>query len=344
MTVGSAAALRLPSVKPRLWGLAALALLLALAALLSLFVGSRPIPIVVTLDAIRAYDPSNSQHLLVHHLRVPRTLLAIVVGAALGVSGALMQGLTRNPLADPGLFGVNAGATAAIVAAIAFLGVNSVPAYTGFGLAGAALAALAVYRLGGVGGGLNPVRVVLAGAAITVVLLAITHLITLNTDVQVFDRFRHWAVGSLQGRGQAVLIPISLLVSVGLLLALLLARALDTVALGEDLGRSLGVNPVLIRSLAALSIVILAGAATSAAGPISFIGLTAPHLARFIVGPEHRWLLPYALLIAAVLVMVADILGRVIGYPGEIGVGIMVALLGAPFFVFLVRRWRLVQL
>jgi len=333
-----------PVSSKRFWGLLALLLITALAALSSLFIGSRAIPFAVTLDALSAYDPSNSAHLLVHHLRVPRTLLALVVGAALGVAGALMQGLTRNPLADPGLFGVNAGATTAIVAAIAFLGVDSVPAYTGFGLVGAGLAALAVYRLGGVGGGLNPVRVVLAGAAITVVLLAITHLITLNSDVQVFDRFRHWAVGSLQGRGRSVLLPITLLVAFGLLLALTLARALDTVALGEDLGRSLGVHPVLVRSLAALAIVVLAGAATAAAGPISFIGLTAPHLARFIVGPEHRWLLPYALVIAALLVVAADIMGRVIGYPGEIGVGIMVALLGGPFFVVLVRRWRLVQL
>ncbi|PTY38677.1 ABC transporter permease [Saccharospirillum sp. MSK14-1] len=343
MSVG-ASTVTLERSPRRLWGLVALVLLTALAALASLFIGSRPIPVAVTLDALLAYDPSNSAHLLVHHLRVPRTLLALVVGAALGVAGALMQGLTRNPLADPGLFGVNAGATTAIVAAIAFFGVDSVSAYTSFGLIGAALAALAVYRLGGVGGGLNPVRVVLAGAAITVVLLAITHLITLNSDVQVFDRFRHWAVGSLQGRGQSVLLPITLLVVLGLALSLTLARALDTVALGEDLGRSLGVHPVLVRSLAALAIVVLAGAATAAAGPISFIGLTAPHLARFIVGPEHRWLLPYALVIAALLVVMADVLGRVIGYPGEIGVGIMVALLGGPFFVVLVRRWRLVQL
>ncbi|MEC5342584.1 iron ABC transporter permease [Brenneria populi] len=325
-------------------GLAFGALLLAALAVWSLFIGARPIPSPVTWQALVAFDPGNSEHLLVRYLRVPRTLLAMVVGAALGVSGAIMQALTRNPLADPGILGVNAGAMVAIVAAIAFLGITDVAGYMWFGLAGAGLVGSAVYLLGGGWRGINSIRVVLAGAALTVVLLALTQLITVNSDEAVFNQFRHWAVGSLQGRGYPVLIPVSVLAAAGLLLALALAKALDMVALGRDLGQSLGVNAVGVWLLSALAIIVLAGAATAAAGPIGFVGLTAPHFARFVAGSDYRWILPYSMLISAILLVTADILGRLLGYPGEISVGIMVALIGGPVFVALVRRWKLAQL
>lgn len=255
-----------------------------------------------------------------------------------------MQALTRNPLADPGLLGVNGGATLAIVAAIAFLGIESMSHYLWFGLGGAALAGAAVYLLGGVGPRHNPVRVVLAGTALSVVLLALTMLITVNANDEVFDRFRHWAVGSLQGRGYDVLVPVMYLIAGGLLVGLSLAKALDAMALGNDLGQAMGASPLRVWLLSALVIVVLAGAATAAAGPLSFIGLTAPHLARFFSGPNHRRLLPFSVLIAAILTVAADTLGRLISHPNEISVGIMAALLGGPFFVFLVKRWRLVQL
>lgn len=328
------------NVNARRWGLVLCGLLLSLLAAGSLFIGTRSIPVAVTWQSLVNFDPASSEHLLVRYLRVPRTLLAIVVGCALGAAGAIMQALTRNPLADPGILGVNAGATLASVAAIAFLGLTDITDYMGFGLAGAALVGSAVSLLGGV----NPGRMVLAGAALSIVLLALTQIITVNSDEAIFNQFRHWAVGSLQGRGYAVLWPVSQLVAVGLLLALTLARALDTVALGSDTGRSLGVNLTQMWWLAALAIVILTGAATAAAGPIGFVGLTAPHFARLITGPDHRWLLPYSMLFSAILMLAADILGRVVGYPGEISVGIMVALIGGPFFVVLVKRWRVVQL
>ncbi|MBF6215299.1 iron ABC transporter permease [Nocardia puris] len=325
-------------------GLLVLLALLAVFVVLGIITGTTSIPLADTWDAIVAFDPADSDHLLVRHLRIPRTLLGIVVGCALGVAGTIMQALTRNPLADPGILGVNAGATVAIAAAISFFGVTTVSGYMWFGLAGAALAGAAVYLLGGVGRGTHPVRVVLAGAALTVVLLALTQVILVNSEEAVFDRFRHWMVGSLQGRGYDVLIPVVTLVAAGLLLAAALARLLDAAALGHDLSRALGAQPLRVWALSAVAVIVLAGAATAAAGPIGFVGLTAPHIARFVAGADHRWVLPYSMLISAVLVVAADTLGRVVAPPGEVGVGIMVALMGGPFFVALVRRRRLVQL
>ncbi|MBK1674588.1 Fe(3+)-siderophore ABC transporter permease [Ectothiorhodospira shaposhnikovii] len=319
-------------------------MLLVAMATASIFVGTRPIPPRVTLEAIVAFDPTNTEHLLVRHLRVPRVLLGIVVGCALGVAGAIMQALTRNPLADPGILGVNAGATLAIVAAIAFFGIVDVSGYLWFGLAGAALAGAAVYSLGGIRQGLNPVRLVLAGSALSVVLLALTQIITVNSDEQVFDQFRHWVVGSLQGRGFNVLLPTAGLAAVALAASIALARMLDAMALGQDTGKALGANPRLVWIFSALIVIFLAGTATAAAGPISFVGLTAPHVARFVVGPDHRWLLPFSMIFSALMVVGADMLGRLVGHPGEVAVGIMVALIGGPFFIFLVQRWRIARL
>lgn len=319
------------------------ALLLALAVLGSC-VGTRDIALADTWAALHAFDPGNNDHLLVRLLRVPRSLLAIVVGCALGAAGAVMQALTRNPLADPGLLGVTGGAAAAIVAAVAFFGIVDITGYLWFALAGAALAAVAVYLLGGARRGIDPVRLVLAGVALTVVLQALTQVVLLNSEDVVFDQFRHWAVGSLQGRGWGVLWPAALATLAGAGLAWALARPLDAVMLGDELGQALGANPGRTWALAMLSVVVLAGAATAAAGPLSFVGLTAPHLARALAGPGHRWLLPYSMLLAALMVLVADILGRWVARPGEIGVGVMVALLCGPFFVALVRRRRIGRL
>ncbi|CAQ82979.1 MULTISPECIES: FecCD family ABC transporter permease [Photorhabdus] len=325
-------------------GLLICGLLLVAFSVFSLFVGTRPVTLKVTWEAFTAFNPANSEHLLVRYLRVPRTLLAIIVGCSLGVAGAIMQALTRNPLADPGILGINAGAAVSIVSAIAFWGISDVIGYMWFGLAGAAIAGCGVYLLGGIQHGLNPVRMVLAGAALSVVLFSVTQIITINSEDEVFNQFRHWVVGSLQGRGYEVLFPISILVVSGVMIALMLTKSLDTVALGHDLGKSLGVNQTKVWILSALVIIMLSGGATAAAGPISFIGLTAPHFARLIAGPDYRWVLPYSMLISGVMVVAADSLGRVVGYPGEISVGIMVALIGGPCFVFLIRKWKIVQL
>jgi len=328
----------------RLAGLLALCGLVLACMLFGVVAGARPIPLATTWQAIVHFDPANSDHLLVRYVRIPRTLLAVVVGAGLGTAGAILQALTRNPLSDPGILGINAGAAVAIAAAIALFGVSDVSAYMGFGLLGAGVAGTAVYLLGNLNRNGAAVRIVLAGAAITVVLLSLAQIVLVNSDEHVFDQFRHWSVGSLQGRGYAVLYPVLVLTSVGLLIALSLAKALDTAALGTDLARALGGDPRRIWGLSALAVIMLSGAATAAAGPIGFVGLTAPHIARLITGPGHRWLLPYAMAIAALLTVGADALGRVIAPPGEVGVGIMVALMGGPFFITLVRRHQVSKL
>ncbi|MDA0149019.1 FecCD family ABC transporter permease [Vibrio sp. LaRot3] len=325
-------------------GLIVAIVLLALLTCTSVFIGARNINWQTTLDAIFSYDSTNSEHLLVHHIRIPRSLLAIVVGVGLGLSGTLMQALTRNPLADPGLLGVNAGAMFAIAGAIAFASITQPSDYVFFGSIGSGLTGVAVYFLAGLHKTVNPVRLVLAGAALSVVLLAVTHLITINSHQEVFDRFRHWVVGSLQGRGYDVLYSVTVLIVIGAIASILIAPALDALSLGQEFGQSLGSNPKVIWLIACGAIIILSGSATAAAGPISFIGLTAPHLARFIVGPDHRWLMPYSMVIGAMLILSADILGRIIGHPNEISVGIMAALIGGPFFIYMVKRWKISQL
>ncbi|UJJ33370.1 iron ABC transporter permease [Halopseudomonas maritima] len=299
-------------------------------------------PPQTTLAALLQFDPGNSDHLLVRELRVPRTLLALVVGAALAASGVIMQALTRNPLADPGVLGVNAGAAAAVAAGIALVGVQSATGQLLCALLGAALAGALVVLLSGLRSGADPIRVVLVGTALSAVLLALTQLITLNSEEQVFDQFRHWAVGSLQGRGMAVLLTLLLPVGGALLASLLLARALDALVLGEELGSALGARPRLTWLLCAGVIALLAGAATAAAGPIAFVGLTAPHLARQLAGGNHRQLLPVAMLCGALLTLLADLFGRLVAHPGEVSVGIMVALIGGPSFALLARRRRFV--
>lgn len=325
-------------------GLIALLAACILGVFISACIGTREISLTTTWEAIVAFDQTSSEHLIVFHQRIPRALLSVVVGLCLGVAGAVMQALTRNPLAEPGLLGVNSGAAVAIATGISFFGISDVSGYMWLGLAGAGVAGVTVYVLGGVRRGTNPVRLVLAGAALSVVLGALTQLVLVNSIDNVFDRYRHWMVGSLAGRGYDVLAAIGVLAALGLAGALLLSRALDSAMLGEDLSRSLGGNPGRVWALAGLVVIVLAGTATAAAGPIGFLGLAAPHLARLLVGVDHRWVLPYSGLLSALLIVVADTLGRVIPDQGEVSVGIMVAILGGPFFVLLVRRRRMVQL
>lgn len=325
-------------------------LLVSLTALIpflvvwSATVGTVDITLGTTWQAITNFDPSNSQHLLVVHQRIPRALLAAVVGCSLGIAGAIMQALTRNPLAEPGLLGVNAGAALFIACGISFLGFASPTHYLWLGLIGAALAGTGVYLLGGLRSGTNPIRLVLAGSALSVVLMAMTQLVLLNGEDSVYDQYRNWMVGSLAGRGYDTLAVTALLSAVGVVIALSLSRSLDSAMLGEDLGRALGLNQTRVWILASLTVIVLAGASTAAAGPIAFLGLATPHLARLLVGVNHRWVLPTSAVIAAVFMITADTLGRIIPPRGEIGVGIMIALIGGPFFIWLVRRRNVVQL
>ncbi len=324
-------------------GLALAAVALVFVALVSLAVGAKGIPLGEVAEAL-FHDDGSEQAAIVRELRLPRTLVGLAIGCALGLAGALMQSITRNPLADPGLLGVDAGAAAAVVLAISLLDVRGVGTYMWFAFAGAAVASLAVYALGSTGrGGATPVRLALAGTAILAALTALIEGVTL-LDRTAFDQYRFWSVGSLAGRGLDVLAPVAPFLVLGGLIALALARPLNALALGADAGRALGAHVGRTRVLTAIAIVLLCGGATAVAGPIAFVGLAIPHVARAIVGPDLRWVIPYSMLLGAILLLSADILGRVVVRPGELQVGIVTAVLGAPVFIALVRRRRIAQL
>jgi len=324
-------------------GLLAATVVLAVVSLCSIAYGPKPIPFGEVLGALFAFDGSNDD-LIIRSLRIPRTVVGIGAGAALGLAGAVMQGVTRNPLADPGILGVNAGAALFVVAAIHLLDVTTLTGYVWFAFAGAAVVSVAVYTLGSLGrGGATPVKLALAGTAVAALLGSLTTAILL-LDVTTLDQFRFWVVGSIAGRDGTVAAQVAPLLVVGAVLALGSARSLNSLSLGDDVARSLGLRVGAARAVSALSVVLLCGAATAAAGPIGFVGLTVPHVARAICGPDYRWILPYSAVLAPILLLGADIAGRVVARPGELQVGIVTALVGGPFFIVLVRRRRLAQL
>ena len=309
----------------------------------SLVVGSRLVPVSTVLDAVTRFDAGSDDQLVIHFSRLPRTLIGVLTGAALGLAGALTQSLTRNALAEPGTLGVNAGAAVGVMIGLMATGGGSIAVYVWFAFAGAALASVLVHRLGRTRrSGVDPARLVLAGAALSIMLSALTRALILSTDATVYDSFRGWATGSLQGRGWESLPVVGACLAVGLLISLALTGPLDSVSLGADMAAALGVNIRLTWGLANAAIVVLAGGATAACGPIAFIGLASPHVARVLGGVNHRRLLPLSALLAAVLLLLADVLGRVVVFSGEIGAGVMTALIGSPFFIHLVRRGRVV--
>lgn len=317
--------------------------LIALAALASLAVGAKAIPPDQVWQALVAPTGGENDS-VVRQLRVPRTLLALVVGLALGAAGALMQGHTHNPLADPGLLGVSAGAGFFVVLASQLLGLTSLYGYIWFAFAGAFTASVLVFLLGSLGrGGPTPVTLALAGVALSQLLLALTTAIALADD-RTLDTFRFWSVGSLANRDLGILTQVAPFVLAGLLLAAMNGPALNTLALGEDVAKGLGQNVALARATGLVAITLLTGAAVAACGPISFIGLVVPHVARYFTGPDQRWLLPASGLSGAALLLASDVVGRVLVRPGELPVGVVLGLVGAPFFVALVRRRKLVRI
>ncbi len=318
--------------------------LLVAAVVASLAFGAKALPLATVVDALVGFDPAQPDHLVVRELRLPRTIVGLVVGVALGVAGALMQAITRNPLADPGILGVNAGASLAVVLAIWRLHTSDVDTLVWFAFAGAAVASVVVYLLGSLGrGGVTPVRLTLAGAALSALLFALTRAVTL-LDQATLDQFRFWAVGSLTGRDTDVAWSVGRFVLVGVLLAIGLTRPLNAIGLGDDAAAGLGVNVGVTRMLSGVAIVLLCGAAVAAVGPIAFVGLVVPHAVRTAVGPDQRWLLAGCALTGPAVLLACDTVGRLVARPGEVQVGIMTAALGGPAFVLLTRRARLVQL
>ncbi|MQA12200.1 MAG: iron chelate uptake ABC transporter family permease subunit [Pseudonocardiaceae bacterium] len=326
----------------RVLGLVALAAAVLLATLVSIAFGDRAIPLPAIWHAI--FTPSDTESdIIIGALRMPRTLLGLGVGVALGVAGALLQGHTRNPLADPGLLGVTQGAAFAVVLSITVFGVSYVSGHVAFAFAGALIASAIVFALGSIGsGGATPVTLALAGATISWLLLGLTSAMVL-LDQRGMEVYRFWRIGSLardEYFSAATVLPFLI---IGLLLALANTPGLNTLALGEDVAKGLGQRVRLTRFAGVGAVALLTGSAVAVCGPIAFIGLVVPHIARAITGADYRWLVPYAGLLGAVLLLVADVLGRVIS-ADTFEVGIMLTVLGAPVFIYLVRSTRLVRL
>ncbi len=276
--------------------------------------------------------------------RVPRTLLGLLVGAALGLAGSVMQGLTRNPLADPALLGVSSGASLFVVLGMAWVGLATLTQYVWAAFLGAALASLLVYAIGSMGReGATPLKLALAGAATSAALLSAVSMVLL-TRTDVLDTFRFWQVGSIGRASYAEIGQIVPFLVVGTVLAVGCARGMDAIALGDEVATGLGQRVGFVRGVGALATVLLCGASVAIAGPIGFVGLVVPHLARAFTGPSHRWLLPYAAALGSALLLAADVVGRVVARPQEVEVGIVTAVLGAPVFIAIIRRQKVREL
>lgn len=324
------------------------AALLALCAL-SMAYGALGVPLDQVWHTLLGDPPNSRIDTVIWSVRLPRTALGLATGAALGLSGALMQALTRNPLADPGILGVSAGAAFAVVLSVGVLGIGSVYGYVWFAFAGAFAASVLVYFLGGLGrSGSTPVKLALAGVAVTSVLFSLTSAVAL-TDPDALNRYRFWSAGSLASQDEGVLLRVLPFLAVGAVLALACAPALNSLALGDDVAKSLGLKLGLIRIQGVVAVTLLTGGAVAVIGPVVFVGLVVPHIARVLaeaagIGPDYRWLLPLSAVLAPCLLLAADIAGRLLARPVEIQAGVLVAFIGGPFFIALVRRRRLAEL
>ena len=317
--------------------------MLGVVFLCSLGFGTLWVPLSEVVRAFTDFDGSNA-HLAVRDLRWQRTVTGVAVGAALGAAGAVMQGISRNPLAEPGILGVEAGAALAVVLSIRFLDPSGPGAYTPYALAGAGIACVAVYAIGSAGrGGATPVKLALSGAAMSALITSFTSAVLLS-DTRTLDEFRFWMVGSLLRDVGDTAYGVFPLLAFGGVLAIALSRSLNSLALGDDVALSLGMRVHRTRLLAALAIASLTGGAVAAAGPIAFVGLAVPHVARAIAGPDYRWVLPWSMVLGPILLLSADVIGRMVVRPSELQVGLVTAVLGGPFFIFLIRRRRLAEL
>lgn len=312
------------------------AVLLVALMVASVAVGSVTLPFVAVLDALAGVREADA-HLIVMDLRVPRTVAGLVAGACLGVSGVLLQGATRNPLASPSLLGITAGGGFAVVVGVAFLGLPPAMAVWAAFAGGGAAAALALTLASTGRDGLSPVRLALSGAIVSALLAAWTAAL-LAVDQRTADEVRHWLAGSLAGRDAAAVGPLLPVVAVALVGAWLLARPLDALALGDETAIGLGQHPTRTRLVAGGVAVLLSAVAVALAGPIAFVGLAVPHLARGLVGSDHRPVLALSVILGPVVLLAADIVGRVIARPTEVQAGVLTALLGAPFLVRLAVR------
>ncbi len=324
----------------RLAGLAAGLVVVCVLALLSLRFGSLQITTQDAWDGLFNFDRSIYEQVVVREWRVPRTIICICLGGALGVAGTVIQGVTRNPLADPSILGVSQGASLGVALAITYLGFSTPGQYIWVAFAGALGAATLVFAVGSAGSGkASPIRLALAGVVVAALLSAWTSALLLGRE-ETMDQMRFWLAGSVVGRDLGILATVSPFLALGTLAGLLMGHQLNVLGMGEDNARALGMNTTRVRILASLLVVIITGAAVSVAGPIGFIGLATPHIARAIVGADYRWVLPYAMVLGAIILTSADVAGRLVARPAELQVGIVTAFVGAPFLIYLARTTR----
>lgn len=340
MTTGLASFSRSNRIRS-LWLAALIAALIVLGAL-SIGVGTREVAWADIVAALGGQADTIGQAAVT--VRVPRTLLALLAGAALGLAGAIMQGVTRNPLADPGILGVNMGASLAVVVGVAWFNMASAQAYIWTAILGAGCAAVFVYTIGSLGRGrATPLKLALAGAATSVAFSSMVIAVVLPRN-DIAGGIRSWQIGGVGGATFERISHVLPFLVIGFAVSLLSARKLNSLALGDELAAGLGERVALARAIAAFGAILLCGATTAICGPIGFVGLIVPHLCRLLAGVDHRWLLPFSALGGASLLLAADIVGRIVARPAELDVGIVTALVGAPFFIWIVRRQRVREL
>lgn len=337
-----AADLRRPVLVRTIWLLVGIVVLVVLS-ILSISFGVRAVSFDDIAAALTGRTDTIAEAAIVK--RIPRTVLALLVGAALALSGATMQAVTRNPIADPGILGVSNGASLAVVCGIAFFGLADPYGQMAFAIAGAGIAAVFVYTVGSLGrGGATPLKLALAGAATSAAFASLISAVMLPR-VDLLQTFQSWQIGGVGGAEWPRIALTAPVLAVGALICFLCSRGMNSLALGDEMAKGLGENVFRTRLISALGAVILAGAATAIAGPIGFVGLIIPHVCRMLVGTDHRWLLPFSAIAGAALLTASDIVGRVIAPSSEeIQVGIITAIIGAPFFIWIVRRQKVREL
>ncbi|WP_019639637.1 FecCD family ABC transporter permease [Paenibacillus fonticola] len=316
-------------------------LLGALGAIMiaSIAFGVTDIPLGTVWESLTQFNGSN-EHLVIRTTRIPRALIAASVGACLAVAGAVMQVMTRNPIASPSTLGVNSGAAFFIMLASVWLGVSGMNAFTWVALIGAAISGGIVFLLGSVGrDGMSPVKITLAGASMSAFFASLTQGLML-TDGKMFDQILVWLVGSVAGREMAQLQAVWPYMLAGMIISLLLSRHLNVLAMGDDVAQGLGQSTAYIKLFGALAVILLAGASVAVAGPIAFVGIIIPHIVRYFIGTDFRWILPYCAVLGAILLVAADLGSRYIAMPKEVPVGVMTAVIGVPFFVYIARKGR----
>lgn len=315
-----------------------LLILFCVAFIASIVFGQTPISFEKALSSFTDFDDESTEHIIIQSDRLPRAVIGTVIGASLAVAGALMQALTKNPLASPSTFGINQGAIFFVVVGVVFLSISSLIHLTGIAFLGAAVAALVVYFLGSLGrNGLTPIKIVLAGAAISALFQSYTQAILVLNETGLQDVL-FWLAGSISGRTLEMLLPVLPFIGSAMLVALFMGKAVNLLSTGDDIAKGMGQNVKVVKGVMGTIVVLLAGSSIAVVGSVGFIGLVIPHIARFFAGHDYRWVIPFSALLGAVLLLAADVLARILIMPQEVPIGVMTALVGGPFFVYIARR------